>query len=56
MCEMRESCSCGAAIHVIGYRRAREWRDTHKHETETVLELETNTYPVGFQPEPAEEE
>jgi hypothetical protein len=47
---MRESCSCGAAIHVIGYRKALVWRATHLHNAdETVIEQTTETsLPVGF--------
>lgn len=56
---MRESCSCGAAIHTISYRRAVEWRFTHQHlVTETLSELtsDTKVIPVGFTPNDAEEE
>jgi hypothetical protein len=47
---MRESCSCGAAIHVIGYRKALLWRATHLHNDDVaVIEQTTETrIPVGF--------
>ena len=47
---MRESCSCGAAIHVIGYRKALVWRATHLHNAdETVIDqIAETSIPVGF--------
>lgn len=47
---MRESCSCGAAIHVIGYRKVVAWRATHLHNVDDrVLENMTETsIPIGF--------
>jgi hypothetical protein len=47
---MRESCSCGAAIHTLQYKRALMWRVTHKHtdsDTE-VVELDSDTQIIGF--------
>jgi hypothetical protein len=28
---MRESCSCGAGIISLNYKRVLKWRHTHKH-------------------------
>lgn len=28
---MRESCSCGAAVHSLSYKRVKEWRRAHIH-------------------------
>lgn len=47
---MRESCSCGAGIHTLFYKRALVWRVTHLHtdsDTE-VVELDSQTQVVGF--------
>lgn len=52
---MRESCSCGAAIHTLFYKRALTWRLTHLHAAEETHELLSDTYPVGFTI-PADEE
>lgn len=55
-CLMRESCSCGAAIHVFGYKRAQDWRATHRHDGNDLVELDTNTdFPIGFRLEADEE-
>lgn len=47
---MRESCSCGAAIHTLHYKRALVWRVTHLHgDTDTeVVELDSETQVIGF--------
>ncbi len=47
---MRESCSCGAAVHVFSRRFAREWRYTHQHEPDLdAVDLHTRTeIPLGF--------
>jgi hypothetical protein len=48
---MKESCSCGAAIQTISYKRAITWRLTHFHQTETEqVELESETSVIGFTP------
>lgn len=49
---MRESCSCGAAIQTLSYKRAVTWRLTHLHgdsEPEHV-DLESETQIIGFTP------
>lgn len=56
---MRESCSCGAGIHTIFYKRALTWRLTHLHSETEVHDLDSQTelsLPVGFHANPAEEE
>lgn len=47
---MRESCSCGAAIDVIGHRKALLWRATHLHEPGNAVTEQTSAtaLPVGF--------
>lgn len=52
---MRESCSCGAAIHVLSKNMAVEWRFTHRHGLDESHDLTSDTFPVGFSI-PAEEE
>jgi len=38
---MIESCSCGAGIHSISYKRVLEWRHNHRHlPDDPGLELE----------------
>jgi hypothetical protein len=34
---MRESCSCGAAVHSFFYRRVLHWRTSHKCNAYTTL-------------------
>lgn len=48
---MRESCSCGAAIHSLSYQRVKEWRRAHLHtpnnpaaELEAMIEEQDFTY------------
>ena len=55
---MRESCSCGAAIHTLFYTRALTWRLTHNCENaidqaEVTSQVELAT---GFQPNPLYDE
>lgn len=47
---MRESCSCGAAVQTLSYRRVVTWRLTHYHDTDhDITELSTETsIPTGF--------
>lgn len=47
---MRESCSCGAAIHTLSYTRALQWRFTHQHGATEHIDLDgtEGTYPIGF--------
>lgn len=55
---MRESCSCGAAIHTLFYRRAVTWRLTHHHGELHDYQSDTqiaDPQPIGFAI-PAEEE
>ena len=35
---MRESCSCGAAVHAISYARIKEWRSQHRCNPMTLLQ------------------
>jgi hypothetical protein len=35
---MRESCSCGAAIHAISYARIKDWRQQHRCNPMTLLQ------------------
>lgn len=55
---MRESCSCGAAIHTMGYRRVLTWRLTHRCEHPSILtELDSETsLAIGFQPNEPEDD
>jgi len=36
---MRESCSCGAGIVSISYKRVREWRQAHRCNPVTLLDV-----------------
>lgn len=46
---MRESCSCGAAIHTLSYKAALLWRYSHQHVAGDITELESETsFPTGF--------
>lgn len=54
---MRESCSCGAGIHTIHYRRVLTWRLTHLHGDPEVHDIESETsFPTGFTIEAEDEE
>jgi hypothetical protein len=54
---MRESCSCGAAIHTLFYKRAITWRLTHLHGEAEHVDLESETQVIGFtRNEPAEDD
>lgn len=35
---MRESCSCGAAVHSVSYKRVKEWRALHRCNAITMLQ------------------
>lgn len=57
---MRESCSCGAAIHTLFYSRAITWRLTHLHSEAEAHDIDSETQvaqPIGFAlPDDDEEE
>lgn len=54
---MRESCSCGAGIYTISYRRVLVWRLTHKHGEVEIHELDSTTsIPTGFTMNDVEED
>ena len=53
---MRESCSCGAAIHTLSYRRILHWRATHKCNAYTALQALEHDVNEVFLDFPAEEE
>ena len=37
---MRESCSCGAFIQTARYRRVKDWRGSHRHDTAAEPDVE----------------
>jgi hypothetical protein len=51
---VRESCSCGADIAALSYRRVKEWRQSHQHETGDEEGPQGTTSQVELAPEHVE--